>query len=114
MAKSYSTKQLDIILEALANQHRRDIVYTLSLQPTSISRLASMQGLSLPAIHKHIKILDHAGIILRKKTGRIVFLTLNRKSLYTLQQWLTQYQAYWGTDAERLSNYTEYLKQERR
>lgn len=102
--------KLDNIFEALVNKHRREILHTLSLQPHSISQLAAMRNLSLPAIHKHIKILERAGLIKEKKIGRIHFLALQRQSLLALQEWLTQYQAYWGHDGESLENYTEYVK----
>jgi len=104
----YITK-LDKIFDALSNQHRREIVYVLGLQPCSISQLASMRGLSLPAIHKHIKMLEDAGMIVRKKTGRTNFLTLDRRSIRRLQDWLMQYQTYWGNDEETLENYSDYL-----
>ena len=100
---------LDIIFEALANQHRRNIIYVIGLQPHSISQLASIQNLSLPAIHKHIRILENAGMISRKKTGRITYLTLNKESLNSLQIWLKQYHTYWGTKNESLENYSDYL-----
>lgn len=105
-----TTHDLDIIFEALANQHRRDIIYTLGLQPHAISQLATMQKLSLPAIHKHIKILKNAGMILQKKIGRTHFLTLNKQSLRSLQNWLMQYHTYWGNDDESLANYATYLQ----
>lgn len=101
---------LDAIFVALANKHRREIVYVLGLQPVSISKLASMQNLSLPAIHKHIKILEDAEMILRKKIGRSNFLALNRKSLLGLQNWLSQYHTYWGGDDASFENYEKYLK----
>jgi DNA-binding transcriptional ArsR family regulator len=103
------SKTLDMLFEALANKHRRNIIYALSLQPHAISSLASMQKLSLPAIHKHIKILKNAGVIMDKKIGRIHFLTLKRNALFSLQKWLMQYNAYWGNDKETLENYTMYL-----
>lgn len=105
-----TTKNLDKIFEALGNQHRREIIYGLSLQPYSISQLADMRSLSLPAIHKHIKILENAGLVLNKKNGRTHFLTINRKALQGLQEWLMQYQPYWGNDKETLANYEQFLK----
>jgi DNA-binding transcriptional ArsR family regulator len=109
MIDKHTPQDLDNIFEALASRHRREIVYMLSLQPCSISYLASRLGLSLPAIHKHIKILENAGMVIRRKTGRTNFLTLNRESLRGLQEWLIQYQTYWGTADETLENYTHYL-----
>lgn len=103
---------LDRVFEALANKHRREIIYALSLQPHSISQLAKMRGLSLPAIHKHIKVLEQSGIIQRKKLGRTNFLALNRASLQGLQEWVMQYHTYWGSDDETLENYADYLSRD--
>jgi DNA-binding transcriptional ArsR family regulator len=105
-------QDLDKVFEALANEHRRDIIYALSLQPYSIHQLASRRGLSLPAIHKHIKLLEGADMIIRKKVGRTNVLTLNRESLHALQEWLNQYHAYWGSNEETLENYALYLGRE--
>lgn len=110
MKKANTTENLDSIFEALVNKHRREIVYALSLQPHSISQLATMRKLSLPAIHKHIKILETSELIDEKKIGRTHFLSLKRQSLLSLQKWLMQYQAYWGSDDETLENYTEYIQ----
>ena len=109
MTKINSPQDLDTVFEALANKHRREFIYVLGLQTCSISQLASMRGLSLPAIHKHIKILENADMIRRKKIGRTNFLTLNRESLRALQEWLMQYHTYWGSDEETLENYAQYL-----
>jgi len=109
MTVKHPPKDLDDIFEALANKHRREIIYVLSLQPCSISGLAEKRDLSLPAIHKHIKILEKAGLIKRKKVGRTNFLALRRKSLRVLQDWVTQYHTYWGNDEETLENYVQYL-----
>jgi DNA-binding transcriptional ArsR family regulator len=102
---------LDRVFEALANAHRREIIYLLGLQPYSIHHLAEIRGLSLPAIHKHIKLLESADIVKRRKIGRTNFLTLNRHSLRTLQDWLGQYHAYWGTEEETLENYEKFLNE---
>lgn len=110
MTKSHKIQNLDKVFEALAHKHRREIIYVLSLQPHSISQLASMRELSLPAIHKHIKLLEKADLILRKKTGHTNFLTLNRKALRGLQEWLMQYHPYWGNNEETLENYAQYLE----
>src|SRR5215208_2339291 len=88
MVKSNKPQDLDNIFEALANKHRREIIYVLSLQPCSISKLAFLRNLSLPAIHKHIEVLEKGGMVTRRKVGQTNFLTLNRESLRGLQDWL--------------------------
>jgi DNA-binding transcriptional ArsR family regulator len=112
MTKIQDTQDLDHVFEALANKHRREIIYVLSLQPCSITKLATMRNLSLPAIHKHIEILEKGGLILRKKIGQTNFLSLNRAALRGLQEWVMQYHTYWGNDEATLENYVEYLRRD--
>jgi DNA-binding transcriptional ArsR family regulator len=102
-------RELDQVLEALANPHRREIVYLLGLQPWAVSQLAQQRGLSLPAIHKHIKILHQAGLVTRRKHGRTTYLTLNRQPLVLLQTWVGQFHPYWGSDQATYENYARHL-----
>lgn len=108
-AATTEPQELDKVFDALANRHRREIIYVLGLQPCSISQLADMRGLSLPAIHKHIKVLESADMVIRKKLGRTNFLTLKRESLSDLQDWLMQFHTYWGSEEETLENYAQWL-----
>ncbi len=102
-------RDLDDVLEALANKHRREMVYVLGLQPMAISQLAAMRDLSLPAIHKHVKVLENAGLVTRRKTGRTTFLTLDAAAMGSLQNWLSQFHTYWRSGDESLANYTDHL-----
>lgn len=111
MSTTQNHKKLDTIFEALAHQHRREIVYALGLQPYTISQLATQRKLSLQAIHKHIKLLEKARLIIRKKIGKSTVLVLNRESLQTLQEWLSEYHPYWGSGSETLENYEEFVKE---
>lgn len=101
---------LDSVLEALANPHRREIVYVLGLQPCAISQLARMRGLSLPAIHKHIKVLENADLVSRRKAGRTTYLILQPQRLRLLQDWVGQFHTYWGSDQASFENYQSYLR----
>ncbi len=85
------------------------MIQLLALQPHSISRLADIRGLSLPAINKHVRVLEEAGMVRRRKLGRTTFLALDRTSIRSLQAWLGQYHAYWGTEKETLENYEPFL-----
>lgn len=105
-------QKLDNAFDALANRHRREIIYNLSLQPYAIHQLAEMRSLSLPAIHKHIRVLEKAELIIRKKIGRTNFLAINRDSLGGVQEWLSQFHTYWGSNEETLENYAQYLSRE--
>ena len=101
---------LDLVFDALSNVHRREILYTLSLQPASISDLATERDLSLQAIHKHINLLVEAGMVTRKKSGRVTFLTLNRASMRGIQKWINQFQAHWDSPQETLENYAQTIE----
>lgn len=109
MNKVQIPQDVDGAFKALASKHRREIIYALSLQPYSISQLASMLGLSLPAIYRHIKLLEGSDMVLRKKIGWTNFLTLNQESLQGLQDWLMQYHINWGNNQETLENDAQYL-----
>jgi len=104
--------ELDLALAALANRHRREMVRELALQPQSISRLAAHRGLSLPAIHKHIGVMETAGLVRRRKRGRTTFLVLGREPFVALQAWLGEFHVWWGSDAASLDNYERYLTTE--
>lgn len=95
---------LNQVFVALANEHRRAVVLRLAVQPSSISSLASEMDMSLPAIHKHIRVLEEAGLLLRRKVGRTTFLALERAPLVTLQSWVEQFHPWWGTSQESLDN----------
>lgn len=101
--------ELDGVLEALANPHRRALVHALGLQPCAISQFAKHRGLSLPALHKHVRILEDAGLVRRRKLGRTTYLTLQRGPLRRLQAWTAQFHPYWGHDDATFENYHDYL-----
>ena len=105
MNKKYSGAELDDVFDALANEKRRLMINTLAYRPATVSQLAKESKLSLPAIHKHIRILEKAGLIERRKVGRTNFVALKKRSLNSVQGWLKQFRAEWGNDKETLDNY---------
>ena len=108
-----TTRDLDRVFEAFANKHRREIVYVLGLQPHSISQLAEMRGLSLPAIHKHIKVLERAGLVARRIDGREHWLTINWTRLQPAYEWLHFYRHFWNARLDALADYVQ-LKPEKK
>ena len=102
---------LDSVFAALASRHRRQIVQLLALQPASIQQLARRIGISLTAIHRHVRVLEDAALVRRKKIGRVNFLAINRATLLRVQEWAQQYHAYWGSDEDTLENYVAAIEQ---
>ena len=105
---------LGVVFDALANEHRREFVRLLALGPRSISDLAERRALSLPAMHKHVRSLEQAGLVQRRKVGRTNYLALRREPLRELAGWAEGFDPWLGTDGESLENYTEYLTKETR
>ena len=105
MTLAIDSPQLDYIFNALGHAKRRGMLNTLAFRPATVSQLAEEYDLSLPAIHKHVRVLEAALLIQRKKVGRTNFVALNRKSLGEAQDWLMQYHTGWGNDDETLENY---------
>lgn len=103
--KDSEDEGLDVVFAALGNPDRRRMVDLLAIRPASIGQLADHVGMSLPAINRHITVLEEAGLVRRRKHGRINFLALRREPLRRLQDWANRYHAYWGTDEETLENY---------
>ena len=103
---------LDKIFEGLSHPKRRGIINTLAYRPSTISQLAGEYELSLPAIHKHLKILENAKLIERRKVGRTNFIAFNPKTMNTAQDWINQYNTAWGSSHETLENYISSLNRE--
>ena len=100
-----SVTDLNEVFTALSHDKRRDILHGLSFRPATISQLATEYSLSLPLIHKHLRVLENAHLIHRRKAGRTNFVALNKKTLGLAQNWIMQYRTDWGNEQESLENY---------
>lgn len=100
---------LDRVFEALGSPHRREIVRLVGLQPYAIHQLAELRGLSLPAIHRHIRLLETAGLITRRKIGRTNVVTLRRDAMKALHEWIALFHPHWGDAQETLDNYERFV-----
>jgi len=96
---------LDMVFAALSNEKRREIVRTLSFRPATVGQLAEEHSMSLPSIHRHIRILEEAQLIQRRKIGRTNFVAIKRQSLAAAQAWMAEYHLEYGNDDETLENY---------
>ncbi len=104
--------ELSAVFDALANEHRRRIVRALAIKPASISELAASCNQSLPAIHKHIQVLERAELVRRRKVGRVNSLALQRAPLRSLQSWVDDFHPWWGDDSESLETYAAAFEHE--
>lgn len=93
MVKYYAS--LDTTFGALADPTRRAILATLMLGQASISELAKPHRMSLPAVMKHLRVLEHAGLVTQKKSGRTRHCQLAPDPLKDAQDWIAHYRIFW-------------------
>jgi len=103
----YSPQSLDAVFSALADPTRRSIVERLSHGEATVTEVAEPFKMSLPAISKHLRILEQAGLIAREKEGRVHHLRLAAAPLQTAIEWLADYRQFWDEQIDSLATYLE-------
>ena len=86
---------LDETLIALADDTRRQILKRLASGDARVTEVAEPFDISLNSVSKHIRILERAGLVIRRVAGRDHFLTLERKPFDELTQWMLQTREFW-------------------
>ncbi len=99
--------QLDLVFQALADPIRRDILSRITGKDASVSELAKPHKISLPAISKHLKVLERANLIKRYRLGRESIVSLNPASLDDAAKQIEFYTSFWNEQLENLRNYLE-------
>jgi len=100
-----SSAQLSTVFSALADPTRRAILARLSAGEAPVKELAAPFDLSGPAITKHLKVLERAGLISRGREGQLRPCRLEARALAPAAQWIDQYRAMWEERLDRLDSY---------
>jgi DNA-binding transcriptional ArsR family regulator len=100
--------QLDLTFGALAHPIRRDIIARLARGEASVAELAKPHRISAPAISKHLRILENAGLMARRKSGRVHHCQLVAAPMQEAEHWIEYYRKFW---TERLDALDRYLKE---
>lgn len=103
----YYSADLDLTFSALSNPTRRAIISKLAQGETSIIELAAPFDMSLPAVTKHIRVLEKAGLLTRKKQGRVQYCRLNAAPMRDATNWLAFYQKFWDAKLDSLADFLE-------
>jgi DNA-binding transcriptional ArsR family regulator len=107
--------QLDRTFAALVDPTRRAILARLERQDgASVSELAKPFAIKLPAVMKHLDVLDEAGLITRSKVGRTVTVRLSPQPIRAALEWLRRYERFWSASLDRLAVYAERQEAEAR
>lgn len=103
----YATDRLDVVFHALGDRTRRALLARLARKPAMITELARPFAMSLPAVSRHIRVLEHAGLVTRTIDGRTHQCSLNVGPLRTAEGWLNRYRRFWDGNLEQLARYVE-------
>jgi DNA-binding transcriptional ArsR family regulator len=99
--------RLDAVFHALGDPTRRALLARLAKNPAMITELASPFAMSLPAVSRHIRVLEGAGLITRDVEGRMHRCSLNAKPFKSVESWLSHYRKFWEGNLEALARYAE-------
>lgn len=102
-----SEDRLDAVFHALSDRTRRALVARLAEGPAKITDLAGPFAMSLPAVSKHIRVLEQARLVRRSVDGRVHHCSLGPEPLRTAKQWLDRYRGFWEGTLESLAHYVE-------
>lgn len=94
--------QLDLVFGALADRTRRAILARLAETDANVGDLTALFTMSQPAISKHLKVLEGAGLISRNKQGTMRLSHLQAEPLKGATGWLADYRTYWSESYDRL------------
>ena len=101
---------LDNAFAALSDPTRRDIVARLARGSLRVTDLAEPFAMSLNAVSKHVKVLERAGLVHRKRTGREHVLTLHAAPLREIVAWASTYERFWNNKLDALGEFLKSTK----
>jgi DNA-binding transcriptional ArsR family regulator len=105
MVKYSST--LDRTFAALADPTRRRILAHVARGDRRVTDLARPHAMSLPAVSKHLRVLEKAGLLRRRRYGRVHEMRLDAKPLKEAAEWVEEYRKFWEGSLDRLAAYLE-------
>lgn len=112
LCEARMTDPLSMTFGALADPTRRAILAQLSEGDANVSDLAKpyLKEMSLPAVTKHLKVLERAGLITKTKEAQWRPCTLNVDRLKEVAEWMEQYRQFWEASLDRLGDYLKTIK----
>lgn len=109
---SQATDPLSVIFAALADPTRRAILARLTQGEATVKELAEPFNISLPAVTKHLKVLQRAGLITQSREAQWRPCRLEAAPLREVNDWLERYRQFWDESLDRLDEYLKTLQQD--
>jgi len=100
-------ERLDRVFAALSDRTRRALLSRLGRAPAKITDLAAPFEMSLPAVSKHVRVLERAGLVRRKVDGRVHLCSLDVVPLEEAERWLAERRAFWEESLDALARLVE-------
>ena len=97
--------QLDAVFGSLADPTRRDILSRLQLGELNVSEIAGVYDVSLAAISKHLKILEQARLIRKRRQGKERIVSLEPAAMRQAAEYIKQYECLWNERFDRLDSF---------
>src|SRR5579863_7465846 len=97
--------RLDAVFGALTDRTRRAILARLARGPATVTELAEPFSMSLPAVSRHLKVLERAELIERRVDGRVHHCSLEPSALHEAESWLFYYRSFWEGTLEALAQH---------
>ncbi len=113
MPTTIDDERLDETFAALASSTRRAILARLAQGAATVSDLAAPFSMSLPAVSKHIKVLEEAGLVVRGREAQYRPCAISPEPLEAVSAWAEQYRHVWETRLDRLDDYLLHLRTSR-
>jgi DNA-binding transcriptional ArsR family regulator len=107
-----SSRILDRTFAALADPTRRRMLEHLSHGDLCVTDLARPYSMSLPAVSKHLRVLEKAGLVRRRRTGRVHSLKLQTEPMKQANAWIEEYRKFWEGSLDRLDEYLQQLQKD--
>jgi DNA-binding transcriptional ArsR family regulator len=102
-----NSRQLDLTFGALADPTRRAILARLALGESTVGDLAEPFRVSRPAISKHLRVLERAGLVRREREGRVSRCELDADAMRDAADWIERYRVFWTNRLGDLKRYIE-------
>jgi DNA-binding transcriptional ArsR family regulator len=103
----YHSATLNRTFAALADPTRRRLLAHLARGDQRVTHLARPHAMSLPAVSKHLRVLEKAGLLRRRRYGRVHEMQLDAKPLKQAAKWVEEYRKFWEGSLDRLAAYLE-------
>lgn len=102
-----SAEQLDRVFRALGDSTRRSMVARLARGPATIGELGRPFAMTKPAVTKHVKVLERAGLLTREVDGRVHRCEIDPAALAQAQRWVARVREHWGRQLDGLADYLD-------